>query len=117
VRVREFSQAELEQFIDPETDEPPLERVADVSLPLYSARQQEADDGEVQPLTVQEAVDRGVIESDWIAFYWGWRGAGTSQSASTWTGSGIASICPANSPTTPRTAGTPRPRSAATGSR
>ena len=71
VRVREFSQAELEQFIDPETDEPPLDRVADVSLPLYSARQQEADDGEVKSLTVQEAVDSGVIESDWIAFYLG----------------------------------------------
>ena len=71
VRVREFSQAELEQFIDPETDEPPLDRVADVTLPLYAARQQEADDGGVKSLTVQEAVDSGVIESDWIAFYLG----------------------------------------------
>jgi glycyl-tRNA synthetase len=71
VRVREFSQAELEQFVDPETDEPPLDRVADVTLPLYAARQQEADDGGVKSLTVQEAVDSGVIESDWIAFYLG----------------------------------------------
>jgi glycyl-tRNA synthetase len=71
VRVREFSQAELEQFFDPETDEPPLDRVADVRLPLYSARQQEAEDGDLQALTVREAVDRGVIESDWIAFYLG----------------------------------------------
>ena len=71
VRVREFSQAELEQFIDPETDEPPLDRVADVTLPLYAARQQQADDGGVKTLTVQEAVDSGVIESDWIAFYLG----------------------------------------------
>jgi len=71
VRVREFSQAELEQFIDPETDDPPLDRVADVSLPLYAARQQETDDGGVQELTVREALDRGVVESDWIAFYLG----------------------------------------------
>ena len=71
VRVREFSQAELEQFFDPETDEPPLTRVADVSLPLYSATQQAADDGGLQELTVGEAVDRGVIESDWLAFYLG----------------------------------------------
>ena len=71
VRVREFSQAELEQFIDPETDEPPLDRVADVTLPLYAARQQEADNGGVTTLTVREAVDSGVIESNWIAFYLG----------------------------------------------
>ena len=71
VRVREFSQAELEQFFDPETDDPPLTRVADVSLPLYSATQQAAEDGGLQELTVGEAVDRGVIESDWLAFYLG----------------------------------------------
>ena len=71
VRIREFSQAELEQFFDPETDEPPLTRVADVSLPLYSATQQAAEDGGLQELTVGEAVDRGVIESDWLAFYLG----------------------------------------------
>jgi len=71
VRVREFSQAELEQFVDPETDDPPLDWVADVSLPLYPASQQETDNGGRQELTVREAVDRGVIESDWIAFYLG----------------------------------------------
>jgi glycyl-tRNA synthetase len=70
VRVREFSQAELEQFIDPETDQPPLERVADVRLPLYSARQQEAGDG-LQELTVHEAIEQGIVESDWVAFYLG----------------------------------------------
>ena len=71
VRVREFSQAELEQFFDPETDEPPLTRVADVSLPLYSARQQAAEDGGLQELPVGQAVDWGVIESAWIAVYLG----------------------------------------------
>ncbi|MFW6435900.1 MAG: glycine--tRNA ligase, partial [Halovenus sp.] len=71
VRVREFTQAELEHFIDPETDEPPLWRVEDVVLPLYSAEQQGADDGGVQEITVAEAVEDGIVESDWIAFYLG----------------------------------------------
>ena len=70
VRVREFSQAELEQFVDPETDDPPLEQVADVQVPLYAAGQQETDSG-VRELTVREALDEGVVESDWIAFYLG----------------------------------------------
>ncbi|MFB6179909.1 MAG: glycine--tRNA ligase [Halorientalis sp.] len=71
IRLREFSQAELEHFIDPETDEPPLERVADVEVTLYSAEQQAADDGRPQTTTVGEAVDEGVIASDWVAYYLG----------------------------------------------
>ncbi|WP_324665063.1 glycine--tRNA ligase [Haloarcula sediminis] len=71
VRVREFTQAELEHFVDPETDEPPLEQVADVTLPLYSGESQQADGGGVEQLTVGEAVDSGVITSDWVAYYLG----------------------------------------------
>ena len=69
VRVREFTQAELEHFIDPEADDPPLYRVEDVVLPLYSVDQQEGD-GEMQELTVREAVDEGVVD-DWVAYYLG----------------------------------------------
>jgi len=71
IRVREFTQAELEHFVDPERDDPPIERVADVELPLYAAPQQEADDGGLQHLTVSEAIDEGVIGSDWVAYYLG----------------------------------------------
>ncbi|WP_254536670.1 glycine--tRNA ligase [Halomarina litorea] len=88
IRVREFTQAELEHFVDPETDEPPLHRVEDVELPLYSAADQEAsaerssaeqssgdeprdEEGGIEYLTVREAVDENVITSDWVAFYLG----------------------------------------------
>jgi len=71
VRVREFTQAELEHFVDPETDEPPLDRVADVVLPLYSAEEQQAEGGSVRELTVREALDEGVIGDPWIAYYLG----------------------------------------------
>ena len=71
VRVREFTQAELEHFIDPDADEPPLHRVEDVVLPLYSVEQQQADDGEMQERTVREAVDEGVVADPWIAYYLG----------------------------------------------
>jgi len=71
VRVREFTQAELEHFVDPEEDEPPLERVAGVTLPLYPVDQQEADDGGLLELTVREAVDKGIVADPWIAFYLG----------------------------------------------
>ncbi|PSP79369.1 glycine--tRNA ligase [Halobacteriales archaeon QS_1_68_20] len=70
-RLREFTQAELELFVDPQEDEPPLAEVADVVLPLYSAEQQQAEDGEIQELTVREAVDEGVVGEPWIAYYLG----------------------------------------------
>ncbi len=71
VRVREFTQAELELFVDPEADEPPLDRVAEVEVPLYSAAAQNDEDGGLQHLSVREAVDEGVIGDPWIAFYLG----------------------------------------------
>ncbi|MES3517135.1 MAG: glycine--tRNA ligase [Natronomonas sp.] len=71
VRVREFTQAELEHFIDPETDEPPLEAVADVEVDLYSAEQQHADDGGIETYTIGAAVEDGVIGSPWVAYYLG----------------------------------------------
>ncbi|WP_227353160.1 glycine--tRNA ligase [Haladaptatus salinisoli] len=71
VRVREFTQAELEHFIDPEEDEPPLHRVADAEVTLYSAEQQNAEDGGHVRMTIGEAVEQGVIASDWVAYYLG----------------------------------------------
>ena len=70
VRVREFTQAELEHFIDPETDEPPLERVEDVELTLYPVDEQEAEDGEYVTTTVREAVESGTVVP-WVAYYLG----------------------------------------------
>jgi len=70
VRVREFTQAELELFVDPEEDDPDLSAVADVEVPLYSARAQQGDGGP-ERVTIGEAVERGVVEDEWIAYYLG----------------------------------------------
>lgn len=71
VRVRELTQAELEHFIDPEEDEPPISEVEDVELKLYSREQQDKEDGEVKIMTVEEAVENNIVESEWIAYYLG----------------------------------------------
>ena len=71
LRLREFTQAELEQFIDPETDEPPLERVENVTVRLYPADEQAADDGTYHETTIGEAVTDGVIGSPWVGYYLG----------------------------------------------
>ncbi|MFO7834571.1 MAG: glycine--tRNA ligase [Halohasta sp.] len=71
IRVREFTQAELEQFIDPEEDEPPLDDVADVDVTLYPATEQQKDDGGYVETTIGEAVDEEIIGSPWVAYYLG----------------------------------------------
>ncbi|WP_224448225.1 glycine--tRNA ligase [Haloprofundus salilacus] len=71
VRVREFTQAELEQFIDPEEDEPNLDAVADVEVRLYPATEQQKDDGGYLETTIGEAVDAGVVANEWVGYYLG----------------------------------------------
>ncbi|MFC4552148.1 MULTISPECIES: glycine--tRNA ligase [Halorussus] len=71
IRVREFTQAELEHFIDPTEDEPDIDRVADVELTLYPAENQGEDgDNEYVEMTVREAVDSGLVH-EWVAYYLG----------------------------------------------
>ncbi|MUV89373.1 glycine--tRNA ligase [Halapricum sp. CBA1109] len=71
LRVREFTQAELELFVDPEEDEPTLDRVRDVTAPFYPADEQEAADGEIREATIGEVVDDGTVADPWIAYYLG----------------------------------------------
>jgi len=71
VRVREFTQAELDVFIDPEEDTPDLEEVENVELKLYPVEEQKKDEGEYIYATVREAVDQDIVESDWVAYYLG----------------------------------------------
>jgi glycyl-tRNA synthetase len=71
VRTREFTQAELEQFVDPERDEPDLSSVEDVAVTLYPASEQEADDGEYVETTVGDAVAEGVVANAWVGYFLG----------------------------------------------
>ena len=71
VRTREFTQAELEQFVDPERDDPDLDSVADVDVTLYPATEQEADDGDYVETTVGEAVAEGIVGDAWIGYFIG----------------------------------------------
>ncbi|MHC3436585.1 glycine--tRNA ligase [Natrialbaceae archaeon A-gly3] len=71
IRTREFTQAELELFIDPEEDEPDLEDLEDVAVTLYPAAEQNAEDGEAIETTIGEAVADGTIADPWIGYFLG----------------------------------------------
>ncbi|MFD1565216.1 glycine--tRNA ligase [Haloarchaeobius amylolyticus] len=71
IRTREFTQAELEYFIDPEVDEPDLSSVEDVEVTLYPASEQNEEDGEAFETTIGAAVDENIITDPWVAYFLG----------------------------------------------
>ncbi len=70
VRVREFTQAELEHFIDPDEDKPDISRVENVELLLYPVNKQEENGENYVEASVKEAVNEGIV-NEWVAYYLG----------------------------------------------
>ncbi|GAA0296292.1 glycine--tRNA ligase [Halarchaeum salinum] len=68
VRTREFTQAELELFVDPDDEGPDVSAVADVEVTLYPAENQ--PDGDYVETTVGDAVTEGIVDP-WVAYYLG----------------------------------------------
>ena len=68
-RTREFTMAELEQFIL-EGQKPDLSEVGDISLRILSRDMQENGEKPVD-MTPVKAVQEGVVESEWIAYFLG----------------------------------------------
>ena len=67
IRLREFTQAECEIFVDPRNKKHPnFERFADRELVLYSQKAQEK--GEPFRMTVREAVEAGVIAHEVLGY-------------------------------------------------
>ena len=67
IRLREFTQAECELFVDPRNKKHPnFERFADKELALYSQKAQEK--GESFRMTVREAVKTGVIAHEVLGY-------------------------------------------------
>ncbi|AUB55928.1 MULTISPECIES: glycine--tRNA ligase [Methanobacterium] len=68
IRLREFTQAEAEIFVDPrDKKHPRFHDVANQMLTLYPADAQE-EDGEPIQVTAQEAVDKGVVSSQMLTY-------------------------------------------------
>jgi len=70
LRVREFTMAEIEHFCDPkDKSHPKFKFVADVKLPLLSAKSQ--DDGNMEPiqLSIGEAVSTGLVNNETLGYF------------------------------------------------
>lgn len=68
IRLREFTQAEAEIFVDPrDKTHPNFQNVAQQVLTLFTAQAQE-EDGEFIQITAEEAVNKGVISSQMLTY-------------------------------------------------
>ena len=68
IRLREFTQAEAEIFINPrDKTHPRFDRVKDIRMKFYSQAAQER--GEPDEMTFAEAVERGVVAHQTLAYY------------------------------------------------
>lgn len=68
IRLREFTQAEAEIFIDPrDKSHPRFGEVKDIRMKFYSQAAQER--GELDEMTFGEAVERGIIAHETLAYY------------------------------------------------
>ena len=68
IRLREFTQAEAEIFIDPrDKTHPRFGEVKDIKMKFYSQRAQET--GVEEEMTFGEAVERGIVAHQTLAYY------------------------------------------------
>jgi glycyl-tRNA synthetase len=70
IRLREFTQAEAEIFVHPneKNHHPAFSRYADYRMPLLTFIQQQRCEDPVE-LSMQEAVDNGIIANEYVAYY------------------------------------------------
>lgn len=68
IRLREFTQAEAEIFVNPaDKNHPHFAKVEDHTLTLYPANVQESDADAIK-LTAREAVDKGIVSSEILTY-------------------------------------------------
>ncbi|KAG8514704.1 Glycine--tRNA ligase, partial [Galemys pyrenaicus] len=71
IRVREFTMAEIEHFVDPsEKDHPKFQNVADLHLNLYSAKAQVSGQS-ARKMRLGDAVEQGVINNSVLGYFIG----------------------------------------------
>ncbi|KAJ9512986.1 hypothetical protein QJQ45_029195 [Haematococcus lacustris] len=72
LRVREFTQAEIEHFVNPEDkSHPRFQEVADLEPLLYSRELQMGEEKKPKPMKLGEAVAQGIIGNETLAYFIG----------------------------------------------
>jgi len=70
-RLREFSQMEIEMFVDPDelNNHPSFEEVKDVKIRILTREEQRRDNPEVIETSAKDAVEDGIVPNEFMAYY------------------------------------------------
>ncbi|KAJ3062150.1 Glycine--tRNA ligase 1, mitochondrial [Quaeritorhiza haematococci] len=69
LRVREFTMAEIEHYVDPNNKKHPrFHEVKDIVIPLYSAANQLENKGLVE-MSIGEAVEKGIVNNETLGYF------------------------------------------------
>lgn len=72
LRVREFTQGEIEHFVDPEhKDHPKFSRVADLEMLVFSREKQVSDVKRPVMMKLRDAIKAGIMDNETIAYFIG----------------------------------------------
>ncbi|KAI8468120.1 MAG: hypothetical protein J3K34DRAFT_428181 [Monoraphidium minutum] len=72
LRVREFTQAEIEHFVNPDDkSHPKFDNVKDLQPLLYSRELQMGEEKKPKPMALGEAVSKGIIANQTLAYFIG----------------------------------------------
>ena len=69
IRLRGFTQAEIELFYDPENEECKLEEISDVKLPILTREEQIKGTYKVNEFTPKELIEKKIAFSKWQVYY------------------------------------------------
>jgi len=70
LRVREFTMAEIEHFVDPnDKSHPKFASIADLELPLWSAAAQDANERNPTSMKIGDAVANGIVGNQTVGYF------------------------------------------------
>ncbi|MEM0480718.1 MAG: glycine--tRNA ligase [Candidatus Aenigmatarchaeota archaeon] len=69
IRLRFFTQAEIEMFFDPENENCPIENYLELKIPLLTREAQRKNSNEITWIKIKELLEKGIIKSKWQAYF------------------------------------------------
>jgi len=69
IRMRVFSQFEIEMFFDSKDEKCPIEKYYDIKIPLLTREAQRKNEEKIEWISIRELIEKGIIKSKWQAYF------------------------------------------------
>lgn len=69
IRMRSFTQAEIELFFNPSDEKCPIEKYLDVKIPILTREAQRKKEDKVEFFSIKELIEKNIVKSKWQAYF------------------------------------------------